>query len=164
MDTLTVTHGCYSDAWTLARVGDETWLWTQCPQPRNATKGSQISAQPHNVTVANMQTTQRLIRYDKEHSRTERRYRVFKNLPCQHKCSVCGDVFNSRSWESRFCSERCRNDKHIADRKKARQRRRASVRAACSCGVLLVVGTTGRLPRHCSPACRQRAYRAGKSG
>lgn len=107
-----------------------------------------------------MPTTERKIRYDREHSLTENKYRVFSGhavLPLV--CVVCGAGFKASACTARFCSERCRNDKHMADRKRARHKRRAAVSAVCSCGAAIQLSPAGRLPRHCSCACRQRAYR-----
>lgn len=111
--------------------------------------------QPANATPER----ERWILYDRVHSRIEREYRVYSGqLNHRGTCKVCGDTFRSFSPLARYCSRRCANDAAIEARKVARVTRRAAG-AVCSCGAVIEAGPTGRIPRHCSAACRQRAYR-----
>jgi hypothetical protein len=74
------------------------------------------------------------------------------------RCRVCDREFLAAAGWHCYCSYRCSNRASSAAQKRKRLARRAAV-AVCSCGATIEAGPAGRLPRHCSSACRQRAYR-----
>jgi len=69
-------------------------------------------------------------------------------------CLACGKPFGARG-PSKWCSPRCSRFEAC----NRRQQRRQGMRIVCDCGKPIECPPTGRTPRHCSPACRQRAYR-----
>jgi len=100
---------------------------------------------------------QRKTRYGKHETRLERYRRFMFRCPPNRTCAVCGDAFTTPSPAALYCSARCKNDAAMALRKKNRPPRPTVV---CQCGRgIVVLAATGRTPRHCSAACRQRAYR-----
>ena len=116
---------------------------------------SQISGQPGNVTPE----AERWILYDRKHSRVENTHRVFQgHATIPGVCRVCGDTFLSASRQTRYCSGRCANDAAIEARRIAKGNQRQGI-LCCVCGSKIETGSSGRLPKYCSNACRQRQYR-----
>ena len=75
------------------------------------------------------------------------------------RCRVCDrEFFAAAGWHC-YCSDVCSNRASSAAQKRKRNARRAASVAVCSCGATITAGPAGRLPCHCSAACRQRAYR-----
>jgi hypothetical protein len=79
------------------------------------------------------------------------------------ECRVCGHWFMAAAAWHCYCSDVCSNRASSVAQKRKRKARRAAAGAVCSCGATITPGPTGRLPRHCSAACRQREYRRRKS-
>lgn len=78
------------------------------------------------------------------------------------ECRVCGRGFMAAAGWHRYCSYACSNRASAAAQKRKRQSRREAAAAACPCGATITPGPRGRLPRYCSGACRQQAYRRRK--
>lgn len=71
------------------------------------------------------------------------------------ECQWCASLFGCRA-PAKWCSPRCSNLAAAA----RRQVRRGKLAIVCPCGETVEQSPAGRLRRHCSPACRQRAYRS----
>jgi len=74
-------------------------------------------------------------------------------------CKRCGVLFRTGRPDTVWCSDACM----LAN---ARERKPPTTRppVVCECGRGIVMpAATGRTPRYCSAACRQRAYRARRA-
>ncbi len=96
------------------------------------------------------------MRYSKESSK----YNVRNGW--EHRCVVCGDVFQCRSKYGKYCSQRCANDAAIARRKLAMNARREQAVCCKVCGNPIAQNPLDKIRLYCSAACKQRAYRARK--
>jgi len=68
-------------------------------------------------------------------------------------CSHCGQSYEPKRSNSRYCSTKCRVAHH-----RAKQQTAALVVACAVCGKEFEAGRAGAL--YCSPSCKGKAYRA----
>lgn len=101
--------------------------------------------------------------YNKENTRIELNYRVYKGLTNTGNCIVCNDTFKSRSVMSLYCSQRCKNDKYIERRQKIALNKRKSANKCKQCDTAITQNEATKLIKYCSNKCKQKAYRKTSS-
>ena len=74
------------------------------------------------------------------------------------KCLFCGNIFDSYSMKSRYCTDRCKGDAFIEWRRKRGAKKRAKASKCAVCATPLQQDW-GKIRIYCSNACKQKAYR-----
>lgn len=97
--------------------------------------------------------------YSKENTRIEDAYRVYTDLFHTGHCEICGDEFHSRSKQSRYCSQRCKNDANIKRRKWIADQKRKQKATCSECGKPIEQDGLSKITIYCSRGCKQAAYR-----
>jgi len=97
--------------------------------------------------------------YSKMQTRIENDYRVYTYLRYKFNCIVCGDEFKCRSISAKYCSQRCKNDRSIENRKIQATNKRNSSNTCKICSIILIQNDKNKVKLYCSSKCKQKAYR-----
>jgi hypothetical protein len=73
-------------------------------------------------------------------TRIENSYRIYTGLKYKFNCIVCGDEFKCRSINAKYCSQRCKNDRSIENRKIQAINKRNSSNTCKICSIIFVKG------------------------